>query len=322
MIRGGGGKSSGYSADLMVCFPSRTHLSLPSKSICSPSHNLNRRQNPPPPPHHHRRSFSKLSGSGGVRQSRVREIAEEPTSPKVTCAGQIKVRPRKRGEGGGKNWQSLMAEIEKIHRSKSQSKFLGIKKDVMGFLTCLRDFDFRCFGAFPPVDAISDQEELEEEEEEEDDEDEGSVIRTYSGTVFSNWLTFLHEKQNVEECVDKNEKAFSDNVETAVPPQNALLLMRCRSAPVKNWLEAEEEKKIETEDCDKTRKRSGEEEKETVSKKKDLRSLMEEEEENNVNMVVRDYDTNYYKLSSDIAKETWVVGGSQDSLFRSRSWNL
>lgn len=315
MIRGGGGKSSGYSADLMVCFPSRTHLSLPSKSICSPSNSLSRRQTAPPPHHHHhRRSFSKLSGSsGGVRQSRVREIAEEPTSPKVTCAGQIKVRPSKRGGGGGgggKNWQSLMAEIEKIHRSKSESKFLGIKKDVLGFLSCLRDFDFRCFGAFPPVDAISDQEEEEEDDEEEEEDDE-EVMRTQSGTVFSNWLTFLHEKQNVE-----GVEAVSDNAETAVPPPNALLLMRCRSAPVKNWLETEEEKKVE---CEDTRKQSGEEEKETVSKKKDLRSLMEEEE--NVKMVVMDYDTNYYKLSSDIAKETWVVGGIQDSLFRSRSWN-
>ncbi|KAG2303593.1 hypothetical protein Bca4012_062328 [Brassica carinata] len=314
MIRGGGGKSSGYSADLMVCFPSRTHLSLPSKSISSPSNAINRRQTAPPH-HHHRRSFSKLSGTVGVRQSRGREIAEEPTSPKVTCAGQIKVRPSKRGGGGGKNWQSLMAEIEKIHRSKSESKFLGIKKDVIGFLTCLRDFDFRCFGAFPPVDAISDQEEDDEEEEEDDEDDEedgGSAMRTYSGTVFSNWLTFLHEKQNVEEV--------SDNAETAVPPPNALLLMRCRSAPVKNWLEKEEEKKVE---CEDTRKQSGEGEKETVlSKKKDLRSLMEDEvEEEDVNMVVRDYDTNYYKLSSDIAKETWVVGGIQDSLYRSRSWN-
>ncbi|VVA92162.1 unnamed protein product [Arabis nemorensis] len=244
MIKGGGGKSSGYSADLMVCFPSRTHLSLPPKSICSPSHSLNRRQNAP----HHRRSLSKLSGSsGGLRQNcggGGREIADEPTSPKVTCAGQIKVRPSKRGGdggGGSKNWQSLMAEIEKIHRSKSESKFFGIKKDVMGFLTCLRDlrFDFRCFGAFPP---------------------------------------------NNEEETD---------AETAVPPPNALLLMRCRSAP------------------------SGETEK--VRKKNDLRSLMEEENMKK-NLVVMNYDTNYYRLSADIAKETWVVDGIQDHLFRSRSW--
>ncbi|XP_010498686.1 PREDICTED: uncharacterized protein LOC104776344 [Camelina sativa] len=314
MIRGGG-KSSGYSADLMVCFPSRTHLSLPSKSISTPSPSFNRRQNAP----HHRRSLSKLSVSGGgVRQNRGggREIAEEPTSPKVTCAGQIKVRPSKGGgTGGSKNWQSLMAEMEKIHRSKSESKFFGIKKDVMGFLTCLRDlsFYFRCFGAFPPVDVISDDDgEEEEEEEEEEDEDDES-----SGTVFSKWFMVLHEKQNSEECVDEKENAFSD-VETAVPPPNALLLMRCRSAPVKNWLE---EKKAETEEGGNTEKLSGreEEENDTVRKKKDLRSLMEEETKK-MNLVVMDYDTNYYKLSADIAKETWVVGEIQDPLFRSRSW--
>lgn len=318
MIKGGGGKSSGYSADLMVCFPSRTHLSLPPKSICSPSHSLNRRQNAP----HHRRSFSKLSGSGGgLRQNcgGGREIADEPTSPKVTCAGQIKVRPSNRGGdggGGSKNWQSLMAEIEKIHRSKSESKFFGIKKDVMGFLTCLRDlrFDFRCFGAFPPVDLISDEEEEDEEEEEEEVEDENS------GTVFSKWFMVLHEKQNNEECVDEKETAFSD-AETAVPPPNALLLMRCRSAPVKNWLELEEEKKVETEEedkreCENTKKQSGETE--TVRKKNDLRSLMEEENKKK-NLVVMNYDTSYYRLSADIAKETWVVDGIQDHLFRSRS---
>ncbi|CAF1979399.1 unnamed protein product [Brassica oleracea var. botrytis] len=245
MIRGGGGKSSGYSADLMVCFFSRTHLSLPSKSIISPSHSLIRRQNAP----HHRRSFSKLSGSGGSLHNSQREVAEEPTSPQVTCAGQIKVRPSKRS-GGGKNWQSLIGEIEKIHRSKSEGKFLGIKKDAMGFLTCLRDLDFRCFGAFPP------------------------------------------------------EKAFTD-VETAVPPPNALLLMRCRSARANN-------------ECESTEKDRGEDEKETVMKKKDLRSLMEKEK--NVNMVVRNYDTNCYKLSPDISRETWVVGGTQDLLFRSQNW--
>lgn len=47
----------------------------------------------------------------------------------------------------------------------------------MGFLTCLREFDFRCFGAFLPVDAISDQEEEDVEEVEEDKDGR-------SGTVF------------------------------------------------------------------------------------------------------------------------------------------
>ncbi|XP_033130860.1 uncharacterized protein LOC103829342 isoform X2 [Brassica rapa] len=247
MIRGGGGKSSGYSADLMGCFPSRTRLSLHSKSIFSPSHSFIRRENAP----HHRRSFSKLSGSGGSLHNSQREVAEEPTSPQVTCAGQIKVRSSKRS-GGGKNWQSL-AEIKKIHRTKSE-------------------------------DAVS-------HEEEDEDEDEAS------GSVFSKWSKVLHEKK----------KAFTD-AETAVPrlpPPNALLLMRCRSARADN-------------ECENTEKDRGEDEKETVIKKKDLRTLMEKEK--NVNMVVMNYDTNCYKLSPDISKETWVVGGTQDLLLRSQSW--
>ncbi|CAN8312916.1 unnamed protein product [Cochlearia groenlandica] len=305
MIKGGGGKSSSnYSADLMVCFPSRTHLSsLPHKSLSSPSPSFNHRHNPPPPPPHHRRNLSKLSLYGGGGGDR--DIAEEPTSPKVTCVGQIKVRPRGGGGGGeSKNWQSLMGEIEKIHRRRNnksaESRFLGIKKDLLGFLTCLRDlsFDFRCFGTFPPVDAISD--------DEDEDEDESS------GTVFSKWFMVLHEKQNEEECVGVKENALSDT-ETAIPPPNALLLMRCRSAPVKNWLETEDKKyKEETEE------KTEETKKERVRKKKDLRSLMEEDNKK-MDMVLMSYDTNYYKLSADIATETWVVGGIQDPLFRSRS---
>lgn len=54
-----------------------------------------------------------------------------------------------------------------------------------------------------------------------------------------------------------------------------------------------------------------------MRKKKDLRSLTEEET-NVLNTVVMSYDTS--KLSADIAKETWVVGGVQDPLFRCRSW--
>ncbi|CAA7014263.1 unnamed protein product [Microthlaspi erraticum] len=71
--------------------------------------------------------------------------------------------------------------------------------------------------------------------------------------------------------------------------------------------------------CEDSERQSGVEEKETVRKKKDLRSLMEEEKKTN-NVVVMSYDTNYYRLSADIAKETWIVGGIQDPLFRSRSW--
>ncbi|CAH8309598.1 unnamed protein product [Eruca vesicaria subsp. sativa] len=321
MIKGRDGNrvssSSGYSADLLVCFPTRTHLALTPKPICSPSRpsiSTNRRP-------HHRRQLSKLSNTTGgghgspalwakqaSRKNMGNDEIAEPTSPKVTCAGQIKVRPRKCG-GKGKNWWSVMEEIERIHSNKSQSKFLGLKKDVMGFLTCLRNikFDFRCFGEFRHADVITSDDEEEEEEDDEDQEQEQE--EEDSKNVFSKWFMVLQdEDKNNNKCVvDENS-----DVEPAVPPPNALLLMRCRSAPAKSWLEERMQVKTEQDN-----KEAEDQEVSVVKKnKKDLRSLMEEEK---MELVLMRYDTDYYKLSSDIAKETWVVGGIQDPLSRSRS---
>ncbi|KAH0849565.1 hypothetical protein HID58_096235 [Brassica napus] len=301
--------TSSYPADLLVCFPSRAHLALTPKSICSPSRpsiSISTTNHHP----HHRRQLSKLSSGGGrghgspalwAKQASSKnmggeEIAE-PTSPKVTCAGQIKVRPRKRG-GKGKNWQTVMEEIERIHSNKSKSKFLGL-------LTCLKNikFDFRCFGDFRHADVITSD---DDEEDEDDDEEENTK------NVFSKWFMVLQEEEsksdddkNIKKCVvDENADA-----EPAVPPSNALLLMRCRSAPAKSLLE--ERMQVKTEQDTK------EEEVGVKKNKKDLRSLMEEEK---MELVLMRYDTDYYRLSSDIAKETWVVGGVQDPLSRSRSW--
>ncbi|RID56355.1 hypothetical protein BRARA_G03559 [Brassica rapa] len=318
MIKGregnrGSSSSSGYSADLLVCFPSRTHLALTHKPICSPSRpsiSTNRRP-------HHRRQLSKLSNGGGggghkspalwAKQASGKNMGNdeiaEPTSPKVTCAGQIKVRPRKCG-GRGKNWRSVMEEIERIHSNKSQSKFLGLKKDVMGFLTCLRNvkFDFRCFGDFRHADVITSEDEEDDEQEEEEEEEN-------TKTVFSKWFMVLEEEESTND-EDKNDKKCvvdeNADAEPAVPPPNALLLTRCRSAPAKSWLEERVQVKTEEEEMS-VKKKS----------KKDLRSLMEEE---NTELVLMRYDTDYYRLSSDIAKETWVVGGVQDPLSRCRSW--
>ncbi|KAJ0241506.1 Uncharacterized protein HA466_0218850 [Hirschfeldia incana] len=320
-----GSSSSGYSADLLVCFPSRTHLALTPKPICSPSRpSISTTRRP-----HHRRQLSKLSnGAGGghgspalwAKQASSKNMGNdeisEPTSPKVTCAGQIKVRPSKCG-GKGKNWQSVMEEIESIHSNKSQSKFLELKKDVMGFLTCLRNikFDFRCFGDFGHADVTSD-----DEEEEEDDEDGEEQEEENPKTLLSKWFMVLQEEEQSTNNDDKNNKkcVVDENADTepAVPPPNALLLMRCRSAPAKSWLE--ERMQVKTEQENREEEEETEDQEMSVKKKKkDLRSLMEEEK---MELVLMRYDTDYYRLSSDIAKETWVVGGIQDPLSRSRSW--
>ncbi|PPD73074.1 hypothetical protein GOBAR_DD30025 [Gossypium barbadense] len=71
-----------------------------------------------------------------------------------------------------------------------------------------------------------------------------------------------------------------DDQAAAVPPTNAFLLIHCRSVPAKSW------------------------------------SLMEEENRKvKESFVVMKYDHDFYKISSDIAQETWLVGGMKDHLY-------
>lgn len=331
------------STDLLVCFPARAHLTLMPKPICSPArpsdsskrhhqnHNHNQHQHQT---NHHLRKLSSRGGGGGhaspLLWSKTKPVGpdiSEPTSPKVTCAGQIKVRPK----ASCKNWQSVMEEIEKLHNDRKQKKkssswaeALGFKKDTMQFLTCLRRirFDFRCFGSFPTSELTSDEEEEEGDDEVEEyskkesgevgkiDEDENS------STVFSKWFMVLQQEKNIPFAAKeqseqrKQSEEYSDKEEPTVapcgPPPNALLLMRCRSAPAKSWLEERE---------DEERENQQEEKKEKLEVKKEAkrsRSLA----------VVMRCDTDFYNFSSpdNIAKETWVVGGLRDAISRSRSW--
>ncbi|KAF5739727.1 hypothetical protein HS088_TW12G00937 [Tripterygium wilfordii] len=344
-------KGAAPPADLLVCFPSRSHLSLMTpKRVCSPARpsEPNKRQHN----HHHRHHNHQLRKSGtrggGAGQaspllwSKNKQIGSEisePTSPKVTCAGQIKVRPK---SSACKSWQSVMEEIERIHSNRNRKKrsnwveSLGFKKEIMQFLTCLRSirFDLSCFGNFPRAEITSDDDE-EEEVDEVHHESNENVVGTdeNSGTVFSKWYMVLQENQGNGFCREERKQrnsCFDESAESvegasSVPPPNALLLMRCRSAPAKSWLEEKEEQEqgVDEETEDKENEKQ-EEEKEKVKEEKksrNLRSLMEEEKINNKqNLAVMRYNTDFYKLSSDIAKETWVVGGMRDLLSRSRSW--
>lgn len=361
-------KGAPAAADLLVCFPSRAHLSLMPKPICSPARSSepNKRRHHPHHHHHvHQLKKSSTRGSTGQaspllwakpKSSMGSELASEPTSPKVTCAGQIKVRHK---TSTCKSWQSVMEEIERMHNSRKQKKArpswaeaLGLKKDVMHFLSCLRNIrlDFRCFGSFHNGTDITTDDE-EEEEDEDADENRGQVRETdsvaseASRTVFSKWFMVLQEEQNKSN--NNNIGLFrEDHVKSevvgdvttpattalageegsagdgpAVPPPNALLLMRCRSAPAKSWLEEKEEEEKEEGDDDEKDEQE-EEEREREGKRSSLKCLMEDEKRKTTesSLVVMRYDTDFYKISSDIAKETWVVGGIRDPFSRSRSW--
>ncbi|XP_028756570.1 uncharacterized protein LOC114716598 [Neltuma alba] len=323
------------SADLLVCFPSRAHLTLMPKPICSPA-----RPSDSTKRHlgHHLKKSSTRGGGGGQAspmlwtktKSMGSEIAE-PTSPKVTCAGQIKVRPK---TAACRSWQSVMEEIEKIHNNRKQRKrsgwadSFGFKKEIMQFLTCLRSirFDLRCFGSFPETDATS-----QDEEEDEDDGYGGNQVRMDEGekeasrTVFSKWFMVLQENQNTGfhgEDEKQKGKVGDDGseAEPTVPPPNALLLMRCRSAPAKSWLQENQEGKSAEPEKEKASDEKVDKEKVELKKGRSLKSLMDEEKRKKENLVVMKYDSDFYEISSDIAQETWIVGGLSDPLSKSRSW--
>ncbi|XP_045803377.1 amyloid-beta-like protein [Trifolium pratense] len=348
MNKGREGKTAAPSTDLLVCFPSRTHLRLMPKPICSPV-----RPSEPNKRHHHnsqhqrKRSISRTGGgiSGGGQagspmlwtknKSNMGSGNSEPTSPKVTCAGQIKVKHK---NSACRNWQSVMEEIEKIHNDKKQKKrfnwaeSLGFKKEIMQFFTCLRAvrFDLRCFGSFSGTDIVTEDEEEEDDDDGEDEvyyeNDHVNVEENHdenesSRTVFSKWYMVLQEEHNTEAHIEEQKKEQNSDGEIAVPPPNALLLMRCRSAPAKSWLEESEEEGGNNNEKEKNSQKEKEIAQTHVKKGQSLKSLMEEEERNNKeNLVVMRYNSDYYGISTDIATETWIVGGLTDPLARSRSW--
>lgn len=316
-------KAAAPSADLLVCFPSRAHLNLMPKAICSPgkaSESSKRR--------HHKRSSTRGGDQASpllwAKPKSMGSEIVEPTSPKVTCAGQIKVTQK---ASACRNWESVMQEIDNIHNDGKQRKrsnwaqSLGFKREIMQFLTCLRSIrlDLRCFGSFPEPDITTE----DEDEEDDEHEDEGFHVgieesdNDTSGTDFSKWFMMLQENQNNDFHGEATEDKVGDDgsmAEPAVPPPNALLLMRCRSAPAKSWL-----KENEVED---KKNEEQEEGKKSVDQfnGQSLKSLMEEEKTKKENLVMMTYGSDFYKVSSDIAKETWIVGGLRDALSKSRSW--
>ncbi|TVU28561.1 hypothetical protein EJB05_20083, partial [Eragrostis curvula] len=295
----GGRGSNGAATDLLVCFPSRAHLALmPPKAICSPSRpsasepvkrrHSTSRAGPLPP--------SALSRSARNPSRRAADVPvdDEPSSPKVTCVGQIKARPSKPkglGDGGVKRKKATWLQA------------LGIKKDAVHFLDALHGafrFNVRgCFGSFPGAVEYTSGEDDDEEEEEEPAEKE-----TEHGAALTRWFMVLEEGKKVsskKQGPEPQQKQEDDKEEEAAPPANALMLMRCRSAPAKGLArrlggEAEEDKDV-----------------------KSTKKIPEEDTENEEGLVLMTYSPDFFKVSLDIAKETWIVGGD-DAVLRCRSW--
>ncbi|KAL5715858.1 hypothetical protein ACHQM5_017622 [Ranunculus cassubicifolius] len=257
--RSGGATSS---SELFICFTSRPSFSssasmkASSKSILSPgridkynkeptlsfSSSMNRRlgsmkagQSSP--------MFKKKGGNNGFENA-------EPSSPKVTCIGQVRVKTKKQGKkmmSLGKRENSSNAQVQEMKVSTEEClPHRNHQKWPIAICEALRGFgsEFTCF--LPCGRSCSSR------------NGRGEKRRTMSscGAVFAKWLMALQEGEEQEEKnreirvivgedeskgdsfkeieiggkgVEYEEGRFS----ICIPPKNALLLMRCRSEPVK-----------------------------------------------------------------------------------------
>ncbi|TKW41642.1 hypothetical protein SEVIR_1G330300v4 [Setaria viridis] len=302
----GGRSSNGAATDLLVCFPSRAHLALmPPKAICSPS------RPSASEPVKRRHSTSRAPPSGLYKSATARNpsrraaaadgpVDEEPSSPKVTCVGQIKARPAKpKGlSGGGGSGDG------KKSKKATWLQALGIKKDAMALLDALHGaFRFNvagCFGSFPGAVGVG---YTSGEDDDDEEGEERAEKETEHGEALARWFMVLEEGKKVsakklQGQEPQQNQGEEDKEQDVVPPANALMLMRCRSAPAKGLA-----RRLEAEDSEDVK----------IAKK------TPEEENEKESLVLMTYSPDFFKVSLDIAKETWIVGGD-DAVLRCRSW--
>uniref|UniRef100_A0A0D9XD31 Uncharacterized protein n=1 Tax=Leersia perrieri TaxID=77586 RepID=A0A0D9XD31_9ORYZ len=350
---GGGGKvamaTTTAATDFLVCFPARQHLALMPKPICSPSRTTvdkavaaRRRQLQLPPPARRGRGSSPLFRGSKAAKNGAGEVVEEPQSPKVTCVGQIKVaRPKKQrkvvagkhgkgvagageGDGEGRSWITVVEEIERLRQHEQRKKkdkvswleAIGIRRDAIPFLGgALRSLRLkvRCFGSFHgAVESSTDDEDDDDDDDGEEHESAGAAA-----SVFSKWLMVLEGSEETpehdsgdddDEDEEEPDQQVDDELCSNAPPANALLLMRCRSAPAKGI----PRRRVEDQPPP-----AGDGE--AVEEKGSAAAGGDGKEEERDELVFMRTAPDFLKLSIDIAKETWIVGGV-DPLARSRSW--
>lgn len=359
MAVGGGGKGGTAATDLLVCFPARQHLALMPKPICSPSRTAmdkaaaaRRRQLQLPPG-----ASAAAAGGGRVRgsspmfrgskakQRAAEEEEDEPQSPKVTCAGQIKVggRPKKvkpagstaatkhgDKDGGARSWITVVEEIERLQLHGRRKKVGWLETLGIAALRSLRFKAPRCFGSLHAA-AVDSSSVASDDDGNNDAGERGSeqgAGGSAAASVFSKWLMVLEggqepsleqdetrhddEERGQEEDVERQQGEETDKGSRdgpSAPPPNALLLMRCRSAPAKG-LSMSGRRTCE-------HLAGGE-----VDQEKGASDGVPgdgETEGDKEELVFMSTAPGFVKLSLDIAKETWLVGGG-DPIERSRSW--
>ncbi|XP_059661477.1 uncharacterized protein LOC132307672 [Cornus florida] len=345
-------RTGSSSSELFICFTSRlssssSSMKLSSKSILSParsrdlpvtlSNSLSRRL----------RSNGSMKGgqaspmfpTGGKKRGGAFENPE-PSSPKVTCIGQVRVKTKKQGKkmrtlSRRRSGEVSFRKSEQSREGLNQNQTLYNQPNVssqfhqqnqeslnhrnqrwlhlpLTICEALRAFgsEFSCL--FPCRSSCSSTSEREKEEKGSGSNGGGGGGRSSCGAVFARWLVSLHEvgegggkgrdielvvgggEEEITEFSERNSRRYHvmDEIEIrdekcesngggiveedearvsiCVPPKNALLLMRCRSDPMRIsalsnrfWespLPKDEEEEEEEEDDDKNKDINGDEE--------------------------------------------------------------
>ncbi|KAB1216545.1 hypothetical protein CJ030_MR4G002198 [Morella rubra] len=302
--------TSSSTSELFICFTSRlstsSSMKLSSKSILSPGRNrepsqvslsssLSRRL----------RSNGSMKGgqaspmfpTGGKKRGCGFENPE-PSSPKVTCIGQVRVKTKKQGKKmrarSKRRGEASFRRVEQANTSAVTHQELSIQNNAhsqfqshqilqhqqqeclphrnqrwvhlpLTICEALRAFsaEFNCF--LPCRSSCMTSEREKEEKAARSDGDEGGNGRS-CGAVFARWLVAMQDGEGkgremelvvgeeervaersgslrrreifdggleIKEQVNEVPEEEEARVSICIPPKNALLLMRCRSDPVK-----------------------------------------------------------------------------------------
>ncbi|GLT55662.1 hypothetical protein SLA2020_287630 [Shorea laevis] len=307
------GSSTSATSELFICFTSRlssSSMKIPSKSILSPGRNREPSQISLSSSLS-RRLRSNGSMKGGQASPMFPAIGKkrgcaienpEPSSPKVTCIGQVRVKTKKQGkkirarskrrgevsfrklEHGGAlastpstssldmgshqdyNMGHFLHSSSHHHQQSQQQECRKWVHFPVTICEALRSFgaDFNCF--LPCRSSCMASQREKEKTVGSGGNGDGNGTGSSCGAVFARWLVAVQEGEGkqreielvvgeeekrgstelrssqrrhifedieISECKDEKMGEEEGRVSICVPPKNALLLMRCRSDPVK-----------------------------------------------------------------------------------------
>ncbi|KAG8485022.1 hypothetical protein CXB51_021433 [Gossypium anomalum] len=208
----GGSSSSSSMSDLFICFTSGPSSSSFGRRLMRSNGSMKGGQASP-------------MFSNGKKKSSGFENPE-PSSPKVTCIGQVRVKSKKQG----KKFRACRSKRTGMdHNNGSNNNSQECKKWVHLPLTiceALRAFGAEYFYCFLPSCMTNQREDKQDKTEARsgDNDDDDDEKRKSSER---------HAFEDIEINDDEDEEDEARLSISCIPPKDALLLTRCRSDPIK-----------------------------------------------------------------------------------------